>query len=108
MKHTPGPWTMGEWVRSQGHVVYRTITGAGRYVSGISVYGSRKDGTKSGRRNVSEEECTANARLIAAAPELLNVCRLAEEVLCSKTRFDHEAGLLLGRIRQAISQATGE
>ena len=41
----------------------------------MSVYGAHIDGRKSGRRNVSVAECEANARLIAAAPDMFDALK---------------------------------
>lgn len=67
-----------------GHV-YRVISHEGRRISSISVYGRKADGSLGGRplkdggstKTVSSEECDANARLIAAAPDLLKALKTA-------------------------------
>lgn len=62
MKHTPGPWRI-EDVTSQGTMIYRRIVGgngtAKKHVGFAGAY----------RMNPASE-AQANARLIAAAPEL--------------------------------------
>jgi len=86
MKHTPGPWEVGPEIDSgmppHRHLVYINIFGKSRRLSSVSVYGEKRDGKTGGRvykdgagimrhaRSVSEDECRANATLIAAAPEL--------------------------------------
>jgi hypothetical protein len=53
----------------------------------------------------SEEEAEANARLIAAAPELLEALVFVEERL---TRSGYPDGPNLQTLRTAIAKATGE
>jgi len=53
----------------------------------------------------NDAEDAANARLIAAAPELLEACKLAEENLAPLYSGDH---LVLRTLRAAIQKATGE
>jgi hypothetical protein len=63
--HTPGPWKVAE---REG--CYRSINGVAWY--GLAKVVTRMDGT--------ERDCkdgAANARLIAAAPDLLAACILA-------------------------------
>lgn len=54
--HTPGPWHLG--LRQAEQIVYNA---AGWAVANATVYHGKQD----------VEECKANARLIAAAPDLL-------------------------------------
>lgn len=68
-KHTPGPWQFsktniggGTWGDEYGIITPKPM-------AGISVRISAPD--------VSESEAIANARLIAAAPDLLAACRMA-------------------------------
>jgi len=54
-----------------------------------------------------EQEAYANARLIAAAPDLLNMLiRLHSEVMMSEDCFRHIAPLTLEHVRNAIAKAT--
>lgn len=58
MKHTPGPWYLNY---TDGGVLYED--GNRDKAIAPDIYGRTK------------EECEANARLVAAAPQLLEVCR---------------------------------
>lgn len=113
VKHTPGPWTVGEEVDSAGHVVYIPIQRGKLHISTTGVYGRKPDGSTAGRRYtdqcgtqrhepvISAEECRANARLIAAAPDLLEALQAVLSVADRKTvEFD--------KVRAAIAKATGE
>jgi hypothetical protein len=91
--HTPGPWVH--------HPEDNIITAAGTVTliecQARSLY-------------VSVEERDANARLMAAAPELLEALRLAYRHLNgghdSLTATEHASAFLLARA--AIAKATGE
>jgi hypothetical protein len=79
MTHTPGPWTIGErhrlpdtdtgeqWgytLTAVGSTTLEQVLGATFHVATVGA-------------NPGDAECEANARLIAAAPELLAACKLA-------------------------------
>ena len=70
MPHTPGPWTIPDW-RQLGKidVVADTVKVAAVYLQP----------DKNIKRGWPTEE--ANARLIAAAPELLEACRMVERAM---------------------------
>jgi hypothetical protein len=65
-KHTPGPWKVGS--RSNGEFYKRNIAGADGYH--VALTSSREDA-----------EVEANARLIAAAPELLEALRELQTIV---------------------------
>lgn len=69
--HTPGPWKT-ERVDSgpvgSRNLVYFRVKSTRGYVAGTSVYCSEKNGATV---RIDNAECDANARLIAAAPDLL-------------------------------------
>ena len=82
MRHSPGPWTFQE----NGSLVLDARTGASQCaVAHVQV-------------NTYKNEGLYNARLIAAAPELLSA--LIEAV-------PHVEGDILRRARTAITKATG-
>lgn len=86
--HTPGPWTY-EPLSNEAFA----ILGPGRaYVGQVDA----EDGD-----GLNEDD----ARLIAAAPDLLNVCRMAAENI--EEGYPHDASVILENLRAAIAKATG-
>ena len=85
--HTPGPWewdkSMGTWVKMDGRVGARII-GIGKYPE------------------VSDSEVHANARLIAAAPEMLEALELMRDA-----RIPEEYAEAIDKARTAIAKAKG-
>lgn len=71
-KHTPGPWEVTE-VNSGSNLVYRKIRAAKCKNSS----GSDSVGFAGAYEMPDQKEAEANARLIAAAPELLAACKAA-------------------------------
>ena len=112
-KHTPGPWkvsdkmmtdemvcrhdTIGAWVHS-----CRYIEGAGKLLATASASAPIGTGFKGGHPQVeSRDEMLANARLIAAAPELLAALRMVMEHDGRLTGADWDT------IRAAVDKAEG-
>lgn len=93
--HTPGPWHLG-------------LSQSGRRF----VYSSRGEqplmpNVKLNKTGVTRE-MEANARLIAAAPEMLEALKSAENFVDDHSEESYAAGqTLLARIRAAISKAEG-
>lgn len=87
--HTPGPWDVFSRTDEYGDVLY-----------GITI----------DDRYLSEAEAEANQRVIAAAPHLLDACRVARESLW----FMHTSSMiklepeLLAFLDAAIAKAEGE
>ena len=113
-KHTPGPWkvsdkmmtdemicrhdTIGAWVHS-----CRYIEGAGKLLATAQSNEPIGTGYNGGHPQVaSRDEMLSNARLIAAAPELLDALRLVLAHDGALTGADWTA------IRAAIAKAEGE
>lgn len=112
--HTPGPWVVGREVKSRGSLVYIQIhpeSGDQLAVSSVSVYQYDRSGEAVGRRDrlggvkptVPSEETRANARLIAAAPDLLEAC---EAALAVHDHFKETTPTTL-KLRAAIAKASG-
>jgi hypothetical protein len=106
-QHTPGPWSFENGIscisHKRGEIVARNRAGS-QTVAQVAMF---SDPSYDG------DEDTANARLIAAAPELLD----ALEELVSDLEFDMSAGCnprlvksgkRIEYARAAISKATGE
>ena len=58
--------------------------------------------------SISEEEAEANAKLIAAAPELLEACQLMKMYIDYKCKEDANKDLNLENIQKLINKALGE
>jgi hypothetical protein len=91
-QHTPGPWHVGEadgslWV--SGHDTNANVL--------CEIVG-RDEGLRPGTTDLTPEDC-ANARLIAAAPELLAAC----EQLLSRGIADAST---MKRAAAAVARAT--
>lgn len=94
-RHTPGPWTVGDEVNP---LVYSASGGA--YVAQVLAYSD-------GATGASRPEATADALLIAAAPELLEALREMLAVYGNDGHF-HAPALRATRASQAaIAKATG-
>lgn len=88
-QHTPGPWKTGEMRLTKTSAMVHTITAGNHHFCAV-------DGN---------EAATANARLIAAAPELLAACKAIIE------EYDNAIGMMaqaIPSVRQAIEKAEGK
>lgn len=72
-KHTDGPWLV------EGHTVYSLMHHG--WNRGVEVLKNRFWATCYHDRSVTDEEAAANARLIAAAPELLEALKATWAVI---------------------------
>lgn len=88
MGHTPGPWKVE--IDSDGSVLIMCSDGAHRYY-----IGDMED---------TCTECHANARLIAAAPDLLEACRAFIE---ADMQWTDVANAVLEQMEAAIAKAEG-
>lgn len=89
MKHTPGPWSYWNGICSPGGRVTQDETGT--HIAIPTVY-------------ANAQLTDANARLIAAAPELLEALKSVLDMVSSgKTSLG-----LVEYARSAIAKATGE
>lgn len=102
-KHTPGPWRT-EHETSAGHDLWALYAGD-RYIGHYTHYGDRH--IPYVRPNRKAE---ANARLIAAAPELLGLLEewTADQTECGCDTAACQGNCLPARSRAAIAKATGQ
>jgi hypothetical protein len=98
-KHTPGPWTVDEEILHEGklHVAGRSAT----------VEAGDKGICKLIRHSQSTHDpvSEANARLIAAAPDLLAACEAALGIVADCNEYDGFPEVF-AQIRTAIAKAT--
>jgi len=98
-QHTKGPWKVAVDTRYTRGLLVRDNNGEG-YVVAVCDYVNN-----SNAKDVNNS-IEANARLIAAAPELLEIVnRLLELVDSSQMACDHN---LIIEAREVIAKATGE
>jgi len=97
MKHTPGPW---EIVQSDHGIVVCTESSKTRY--GASRYAAIGGFERSDPQQLAE--ALANARLIAAAPDLLE----ALQILFERANRNSIDPFALQQAVDAITKATGE
>ena len=94
-KHTPGPWTVQRDFRGYGTF---QIVEAGERERSLLMCGDAA--------GVPRGEMQANARLIAAAPDLLES---AESILLMLDGTDHSTKIdRMAQLRAAIAKARGE
>lgn len=96
-KHTPGPWLFNQPVEHAGTV---SADNVGKRIAVICAPSLGPTG-----------ETIANGNLIAAAPELLDVCQRVfkfAKAVADDGDMDEEAKPLYEALRDAIAQATGE
>lgn len=104
-KHTKGPWEKSAqlngpwWHISSMHTVGGNATLSGKQAIAC-VHGESKRGS-----SAYAEMFEANARLIAAAPELLEALELCLHAVCLA---GWEGDLCAEKARAAIAKATGE
>lgn len=91
-QHTPGPWHVG--IKQAEKIVYDST---GWAVANATVYHGENDA----------EQVKANARLIAAAPELLDALQTAAMALIGYTHRNEIIENALDSARAAIAKATG-
>ena len=105
-KHTPGPWKKAErpngpWWHISADYGLDKYKGCGRQAVAC-VHGVSKRRGESAYSEMFE----ANARLIAAAPELLDALRYIEGVALANEPRDLPT--IAAKARAAIAKATGE
>ena len=96
-KYTPGPWEV-DTSRLLASVNTAPMNQQHKHIAMANYFNSVEPETR-----VTEQECLANARLIAAAPELLEACKAA-----LKLANEMSEGDLYDQIKNAITKAEGE
>jgi hypothetical protein len=91
MKHTKGPWRVQKGKSVEGEYSIESWDGN---IATISLMEDEPEGIEE-----------ANAHLIAAAPELLEACKLAYEKLDNITAY-HQ--VIFEKIHSAINKAEGD
>ena len=104
-KHTEGPWILPHFADNSSSCECEAILSDG-YIGSIALVSvsNGKDISDGGNDCPPLEEAQANARLIAAASELLEALEKAEEWLQGWASAEHELGI----IQAAIAKAKGE
>jgi hypothetical protein len=103
-KHTPGPWKVGVTL-SDGRRIALVLKGTdmrGKHNVYRDVHATR--------HHIEEQEPVANARLIAAAPDLLAACKALKKATSPEkdsVDFCREALRASGIARHAIAKARG-
>jgi hypothetical protein len=107
-KHTPGPWTMHPRFDDGAEVCA---------IAPVAWCGVATTVGSSGDQSIDAAEARANARLIAAAPDLLAVLRIAQAVFADigdrepgddLAWCEARAAEALPLVRAAIAKAKGE
>ena len=96
-KHTPGPWFYGDWING--------TKGESNASEWVEIWNIDADGSQ-GLPFVAckHHDQIANARLIAAAPDLLQALIYAVDLIETVSPFE---GDTLRNARAAIAKATG-
>jgi hypothetical protein len=105
MAHTPGPWRAVKQNVESFYVIY-----AGK-IQVADLYGITGERDEEGQDEfISNDESAANARLIAAAPDLLEACEtaLADCQLLEKIYRTEKDYKLMALLSAAIKKAKGE
>ncbi len=96
-KHTPGPWSVGGRIETSDDDVFRRV--------GIGDIDNMSDLflvlEKDDNNNLTPEIALANARLIAAAPDLLEAAKAAMDAPVSIHRNEKVWGMLVAAIAKA-------
>ena len=97
MKHTQGPWKFGKELSSR----------AGEWLISFDA-GNKGRGVEIAETRVGSGKESGNARLIAAAPDLLDALKEATAVLEAFKFQSQTASQVLGEVYAVIAKATGE
>lgn len=94
LKHTPGPWVIGSWGIHTPHLIK---------AFDILIEDANEDaGIAHVQRRYTKEQTEANARLVAAAPEMLeSLIEVYKAIYTGETYIDDD------RMQNIIEKATG-
>jgi hypothetical protein len=108
IQYTPGPWMVGKEIDSGSRMVYIRIESSKSHISSTGVYGSKAPKYDDGKPTIPVEEARANARLISAAPNLLEACKLVIEQFCPiQSGWSTKTKEAFAAMEQAIAKAEG-
>ena len=93
MAHTLGPWKAQSIKGDNSNLVYKRIMAGDKPVAFAGVY--------------KHPNAEANARLIAAAPDLLEACKAAREFISRSNKLDWDNGIT-PILDKAIAKAESE
>jgi len=88
-KHTPGPWHLHDMEQ-------------------FTICGPNYKAVAETKTRRSDDECRANARLIAAAPELLEACKAVIAALSQNKTFPADIDAAKKWLNDAITKAEGK
>ena len=102
--HTPGPWVISKVIK-HGARYYRTIRQEGKFkLAEVFAFNEGATGSEQGRK-----EDQANARLIASAPDMLEMCKLFEECMANMDGMDgFDTSYELSKVRAILAKVEGE
>jgi len=104
MKHTPGPWTDPRCYTEPNGDIYRATV----YCGGD---GRAEKLRAAATLSTPDETDLANLHLIAAAPELLEICRIAHDAILGVTEAGWDISTLKPyqyKLRFVIDKAKGK
>ena len=101
-QHTPGPWIVSEWRLDRENVGENVATAARACLALLR--GKMADMNADVHTPVEPGNGSANARLIAAAPDLLTACEEAKYLFLN----GGNSADTLARLRDAIRKARNE
>lgn len=109
--HTPGPWSSDEYEIATPYGSNRHIRSEARHWSVCVVHEMR--GCTDPSKDISAEEARANARLIAAAPDMYEALQNARGLIDTPVaRRKHQSDPfydgVVASLRAALAKATGE
>jgi hypothetical protein len=107
--YTPGPWAVQDigsnCLRITGNMPLEIVPHESRdYYSAIASV-TQRDAHPRYDAGISRQTCAANARLMAAAPDLLEALKLAEYLLSGA---NINGNVVERKVREAIKKAEGD